>query len=109
MVAEVGADESADQMYRLTFDGSVADERGFVAMGGSAEAIEGAMSAVWQPNQDLGTSLHQAVTALGQHGTDEHRSLSADDLEVAILDRTRPRRLFHRLEGDELADLLLSA
>ena len=67
------------------------------------------MSAVWQSNQDLGTSLHQAVTALGQHGTDEHRSLSADDLEVAILDRTRPRRLFHRLEGDELADLLLSA
>ncbi len=41
VVAEVGADESSNQMYRLTFDGSVADERGFVAMGGSAEAIEG--------------------------------------------------------------------
>jgi len=106
VVAEVGADESADQMYRLTFDGSVADERGFVAMGGSAEAIEGAMSAAWQPNQDLETSLRQAVNALGQHGTDERRTLSPDDLEVAILDRTRPRRLFHRLEGDSLADLL---
>ena len=109
VVAEVGADEAADQMYRLTFDGSVADERGFVAMGGSAEAIEGAMSTAWQPNQDLTTSLRQAVDALGQHGTDEHRSLTADDLEVAILDRTRPRRLFHRLEGDDLADLLHSA
>ena len=28
-----------DQLYRLTFDGSVADEHGFVAMGGSAEQI----------------------------------------------------------------------
>ena len=56
VVAEVGADESSDEMYRLTFDGSVADERGFVAMGGSAEAIEGAMSDAWQPNQDLETS-----------------------------------------------------
>ncbi|HBF27122.1 MAG TPA: proteasome subunit alpha, partial [Actinobacteria bacterium] len=44
-----------------------------------------------------------------QHGTDERRTLSPDDLEVAILDRTRPRRLFHRLEGDDLADLLRSA
>ena len=28
-----------DQLYRLTYDGSVADEEGFVVMGGNAEAI----------------------------------------------------------------------
>ena len=33
-VAEVGVDVEADQLYRLTYDGSVADERAFVAMGG---------------------------------------------------------------------------
>jgi proteasome alpha subunit len=34
IVAEVGADEASDQLYRLTFDGSVGDEHGFLAMGG---------------------------------------------------------------------------
>ena len=67
------------------------------------------MSAAWQPNQDVETSLRQAVDALGQHGTDEHRTLSPNDLEVAMLDRTRSRRLFHRLEGDQLAHLLPGA
>src|SRR5512135_1124334 len=32
VVAEVGDSAAEDQMYRLTFDGSVADEHGFVAM-----------------------------------------------------------------------------
>lgn len=106
VVAEVGASEADDQLYRLTFDGSVADERGFVAMGGSAEAIAGAMSATWAAGQDLRTSLRQAIHALGEHGTEEPRTLGPDDLEVAILDRTRPRRAFRRVEGAELAGLI---
>src|SRR6187402_1001071 len=47
VVAEVGLTEAADQIYRLTFDGSVADERGFVAMGGSSESIAGHLSEHW--------------------------------------------------------------
>lgn len=106
VVAEVGADEASDQIYRLTFDGSVADEHGYVAMGGSADAIAGALSAAWQAGQDLGTSLRQAVHALGEHGTEEARTLTASDLEVAILDRARPRRTFRRIENAELEGLL---
>ena len=106
VVAEVGDDESVDQIYRLTFDGSVADEHGYLAMGGSAEAIAGALSATWQPGQELGTSLRQAVRALGEHGTEEPRTLGASDLEVAVLDRFRPRRTFRRVEGTELEGLL---
>ena len=37
VVAEVGTTPETDQVYRLTYDGSVADEHGFVAMGGGAE------------------------------------------------------------------------
>ena len=40
VVAEVGTTPDTDQVYRLTYDGSVADEHGFVAMGGGAEQIE---------------------------------------------------------------------
>lgn len=108
VVAEVGADEATDQLYRLTFDGSVADEHGFVAMGGSADAIAGALSAAWSTGQDLTTSLRQAVHALGAHGTEEARELSPGDLEVAVLERNRPRRAFRRIEGSELNGLLAS-
>ncbi|MSX17643.1 MAG: proteasome subunit alpha, partial [Actinobacteria bacterium] len=33
IVAEVGDESSLDQIYRLTYDGSVADEQGYAAMG----------------------------------------------------------------------------
>ena len=36
-VAELGATSAQDQIYRLTYDGSVADEAGFAVMGGSAD------------------------------------------------------------------------
>ena len=36
-MAEVGTTPTSDQIYRLTYDGSVADEQGFVAMGGASE------------------------------------------------------------------------
>ena len=38
-VAEVGDRAEDDQIYRLTYDGQVADEHGFAVMGGSAEPV----------------------------------------------------------------------
>src|SRR5690625_5496255 len=38
-VAEVGVDQAGDQIYRLSYDGSVTDENGYVVMGGAAEAL----------------------------------------------------------------------
>src|SRR5438132_6826409 len=38
-VAEVGDAAPDDQIYRLTYDGSVADEHGFAVMGGWAEQV----------------------------------------------------------------------
>ena len=39
VVAEVGNTPEEDQIYRLTFDGSVQDEHGGIAMGGQADAV----------------------------------------------------------------------
>src|SRR5450756_299427 len=39
VVAEVGENADEDQIYRLMYDGSVADEQGFIAMGGAGEHI----------------------------------------------------------------------
>lgn len=108
-VAEVGYTPDDDQLYRLTFDGSVADEHGFVAMGGSAEAIATELGGRWSADHDLRTALRGAVEVLAAHGAPsngETRTLTPGQLEVAILDRARPRRTFRRLSGAALADLL---
>ena len=107
VVAEVGASAAEDQMYRLTFDGSVADEHGFVVMGGTTEAIAAHLTGTWQEGLSLEDALGLAVVALGQTDRDgEVRQLGPGQLEVAVLERARPRRSFRRITGSRLADLL---
>jgi proteasome alpha subunit len=107
VVAEVGTTDSADTIYRLTYDGTVAEESGFVAMGGQAEQITSGLQERWQPGMTLSAALSLAVEMLGRDpagGTP--RTLPADQLEVAVLDRLRPRRAFRRLGGPLLERLL---
>jgi len=107
VVAEVGLDAAADQIYRLTYDGSVTEEHGFVVMGGTAEPIAAYVRERHDPSAPLEQALRLAVEALVQNGADpEERTLTADDLEAAVLDRTRPRRSFQRLLGSRLERLL---
>ena len=107
VVAEVGRTPEQDQMYRLTYDGSVADERGFVAMGGQAEPIATALADRWRPNLSLGEALGMAVELLENDSAGgEGRHLEPEQLEVAVLDRHRERRLFRRIEGHLLERLL---
>src|SRR5438105_8571532 len=42
-VAEVGANPDSDQLYHLTYDGSIGDEPDFVVMGGQADVIATAL------------------------------------------------------------------
>lgn len=106
VVAEVGESSADDQVYRLTFDGSVADEHGYVAMGGSAETISAALQDRWREAMTLQEALLLAVDLLNLHGGEGERVLAATELEVAVLDRSRPRRTFVRLGVDRLRELL---
>ena len=106
VVAEVGAGADDDQIYRLTYDGSVADERGFVVMGGQAETISGYVGERYREQMPLAEALRLAVDGLGRDGGGEARSIAPAALEVAVLDRTRPRRKFRRLVGAALGGLL---
>jgi proteasome alpha subunit len=104
---EVGRAAGDDQIYRLTYDGSVAEEHGFVVMGGTAEPIAAHVRERHDPAAPLETAVRLAVEALGQGGPDvEQRTLAADAVEAAVLDRTRPRRSFQRLARGRLAGLL---
>jgi proteasome alpha subunit len=107
VVAEVGATAEQDQIYRLTFDGSVVDEQGFVAIGGQAEQVSAGLQERWQPSMSLSAALALAVELLARDPAGAApRTLGPGQLEVAVLDRLRPRRAFRRLAGPLLERLL---
>ncbi len=106
VVAEVGTDAATDQLYRLSFDGSVADERNFVAMGGNADAMGTALKHDWRPGMTIAEAVRLAARVLADLGEEQPRSIGADQLEVAVLDRSRPRRAFLRIDNGVLASAL---
>jgi proteasome alpha subunit len=104
VVAEVGVDVASDQIYRLTFDGSVADEQGYVAMGGQVDQVAAALKERFEEGLPLASALGLGVHALEQQDADRH--LEAGQLEVAVLDRARDHRLFRRLPAARVKQLL---
>jgi proteasome alpha subunit len=105
-VGEIGDDADDDQIYRLTYDGQVADEHGYAVMGGAAEVVAGYLQERYVAGSTLTDALRLAVAALG-HTESEDRVIPAEDLEVAVLDRTRVQpRKFVRLRPERLEELL---
>lgn len=106
-VAEVGDVASEDQIYRLTYDGQVADEHDYAVMGGAAEVVAAHLKENFVAGCTLEAAVRLAVAALG-HSEQDDRTIGVDDLEVAVLDRTRAQmRKFYRLRGARLSELLL--
>jgi proteasome alpha subunit len=111
-VAEVGETPETDQLYRLTFDGSVVDEPDFVVMGGQAEAVSANLREHFLPGMGLAEALRVGLQALSavspatSAGNGGPALLSAEQLEVAVLDRRRPKRAFRRVVGAALRSLL---
>lgn len=116
-VAQVGARFGDDQLYRLTYDGSVFDEPTYVVMGGQADAVSAALKETYVDEMELRQAVEVAVRALaaggmaGGNGKDKKPApLSGlvDKLEVAVLERGRPHRAFRRISGAALTALLPS-
>ncbi|MEI8412027.1 MULTISPECIES: proteasome subunit alpha [unclassified Kribbella] len=106
LVAEIGASAADDQIYRLTYDGSIADVRGYAVMGGPAEQVADYVGEHYQEGISLAGALRLAVDALG-HDSNEVRELTPDQIEVAVLDRTRTQvRKFKRISEETLARIL---
>jgi len=105
LVAQVGEEPSADELYHLLFDGTVVDEVGFSVLGGEAEAIAERLGSRFERGAPLVETLPLLLDALA--GPD--RTIPTAEVEAAVLDRSGSRRRFRRLEGDELQAALGSA
>ena len=105
-VAEIGDEASQDQIYRLTYDGQVADVRNYAVMGGAADVVAGYLEERYTPGASLSDALSLAVGALG-HTEEGDRVIPDEDLEVAVLDRTRAQpRKFSRILPARLRQVL---
>src|SRR6476469_6056672 len=110
-VAEIGDAPADDQIYRLTYDGQVADEHRFAVTGGAADTVATYLKERYSEGATLAEAVRVAVAALGHSANDkgvsDDRVIPAEDLEVAVLDRTRTQpRKFSRIRPARLADLL---
>jgi proteasome alpha subunit len=108
-VAEIGESREDDQLYRLTYDGQVADEHGYAVMGGAADVVAEHLASNYSDGGSLADALQVAVAALGHSENDKagDRVVPVDHLEVAVLDRTRSQpRKFVRLRPARLRELL---
>ncbi len=104
-VAEVGDSPTDDQIYRLTYDGSVADVQGYAVMGGAVEPVNEYLAGHYADGLNLAAALRLAVDALEHEGTST-REVNRERLEVAVLDRTRSQpRKFRRLSDARLVEL----
>jgi proteasome alpha subunit len=106
-VAEVGTTVADDQLYRLTFDGMVQEEHGFIVMGGTAEPIAAVLRDEHVADADLDTAVRLALKALSTPAEGvERRDIAVDAIEAAVLDRTRARRAFRRLSAEGLGTII---
>jgi proteasome alpha subunit len=106
LVVQTGTNGHPNEIYRISFDGSIIDEKSFAVIGGRAEAVLGFLKEK-SPSQlpTLDEALRLCVTALDQTAS---QKLQPEGLEVAALDRTRAGRKFRRLVISDIRHALSS-
>jgi proteasome alpha subunit len=111
VVAEVGDTAADDQIYRITFDGTVTDEHNYLVMGGQVDQVATVVKDRYRDALSLAGAMEVAIAALaGQaNGDQQAAAMTGAQLEVALLDRSRAHRKFRRLSGTRLDDLLAQA
>jgi proteasome alpha subunit len=102
LLAQVGETTANDELYHILYDGTVMDEEGSAVLGGQAEQIAQALDTRYEPGIDSAAAIRIGASVLAGPDT----MLTADQLEVALLDRAKARRAFRRIQGAELAAIL---
>jgi proteasome alpha subunit len=102
LVAQLGNKVRPTKLYRVAYEGTISDEPRFAVLGGDADTIKERFALSEDSLESLATTLRNAVSALA--GPD--RVITADDLEVCILEDRGSRRTFERLSDSRVSELL---
>jgi len=103
LVAEVHDSPDANEIYRIMYDGSICDEKGYTVIGGRADAIKIYLKERFGTGLSLKDALKLSIDALE---TTINQKLALENIEVAVLDRSRNGRKFRRVSIEELQVLM---
>ncbi len=104
LVVEVGQQSQQNEIYHISFDGSITDHRDYAVIGGQADRIRTYLQENYTADLNLPAALafsRQALLAGYEKPPAEESAL-----EVGVLDRQRPKRSFYRLSQDDIAQAL---
>ena len=107
LVVEVGEAPATNQMYHVSFDGSISDRQQFAVIGGHSDRIVAYLQDHYAANLSLPEALrlsHRGVVAGYERPLEE-----ASVLEVGILDRERVGRKFYRMPPTDVAEAMAVA
>src|SRR6058998_1898111 len=79
LVGQVGDGPEHNEMFHILFDGSVADEKGYVGMGGRSDELTEAMRTAYQEGASLAEAVRAATGALSSV---EEKPVEAPNLEA---------------------------
>ena len=109
VVAECGDDtlsgHEKNALYKIGFDGTIQDHKGFCAIGGSVDSLTSHLESNYRDGLDLAGALNLGRETL-QRAENGTADLPPASLEVAVLERDQSGRRFRRLDDDELAQHL---
>jgi proteasome alpha subunit len=97
LITELSANGGDHRLFRISYDGTLYDERRFVAIGGKAERLSEALEGLWRP----GMSLREAFAA-GEEAFHQAEGRESEGWEIAALDANAGRRAFRRIDLSEV-------
>ena len=103
LVGQVGERPEENELFHILFDGSVADQKGYVGMGGRSDELNARLKDAYESGLSLPDAVRMAARALSET---EQRTMDAPNIEAAVLDRTRGRRKFRRLTDAETQEIV---
>ena len=98
MVIEVGSEPAEDHIFRITYDGTLYDERQFSAIGGASDALMTRLGAAHREGAPLAEAILWAKEACAA-ANDGNGPVG---WEAAVVERTTRRRAFRRLSAAEI-------
>jgi proteasome alpha subunit len=101
LVAEVGINGESNRLFKVTYDGTLYDERGFCAIGGQADLMTQTLAERFKAPGSLSDTVLMVAAVFGEV---EQREI--DGWEAAVLDGTGERRMFRRLSQEEITSAL---
>ncbi len=107
LVVEVGEAPATNQMYHVSFDGSISDRQQFAVIGGHSDRIVAYLQDHYAANLSLSEALRlsQRGVVAGYEQPPEEASV----LEVGILYRERVGRKFYRMPPTDVAEAMAVA